>query len=90
MSVELNNLRDLEKKGKIKINNLSTLPIKIDSSNLGEEDRVILELVQLTNSILVTSDKILKDRAIMQERPTVYISPDTFGKIKMIHEVRNP
>jgi len=90
VSEQLEDLRALEEAGKIKINNLSALPVKIDSSNFQEEDKVILELSHLTNSILITSDKLLKDRAIMQDRPAVYISPDDFGKIKMIQQVRNP
>ncbi len=87
---ELDSLRALEKLGKIRLNNLSSLPMKIDPSLFKEEDKMILELAHLTNSILLTSDQILKDRSVMQERPTVYVPPDVFGKLKMIQEVRNP
>jgi predicted PilT family ATPase len=90
VSSELDMLRALEKMGKIRLNNLAVLPVKIDPSLFKEEDKMILELAQLTNSILLTSDQILKDRSVMQERPTVYIPPEVFGKIKMIQEVRNP
>jgi len=90
VSEELDILRTLERGGKIKINNLSTLPIKVDLGNLGDEDKVILGLAQLTNSVLVTSDKNMRDRALIQERPTVYISASDFGRLKMIREVRGP
>jgi hypothetical protein len=90
VSGELDDLRTLERLGKIRINSLSALPIQIDSSGFQDEDRVILGLAHLTNSVLMTSDKIMKERAVVQERPTVYISPDDFGKIKMIHEARTP
>ncbi len=89
VSAEFDSLRALAKEGKIRINTLSTPPIDISSPQI-DEDRVILDLAHLTNAILVTSDKLFKDRAVMQERPTVYISPDDFGKLKMIQEVRNP
>jgi rRNA-processing protein FCF1 len=90
LSIELDELRVLEKSGKIKMNSLTGFPVKVDSSTLQEEDKVILGLAHLTNSVLVTSDKVLRDRAVMQERPTVYVSPDDFGKIKMIQQVRKP
>ncbi len=89
VSDELVSLRALEKEGKININNLTGLPLTIDSS-LQEEDKVILELAQLTNSVLLTSDRLLKERAVLQERPTIYISPDDYGKIKVIEKVRTP
>lgn len=88
VSAEIDDLRGLERSQKVKINSLTTLPMQVDSSNFKEEDKVILGLAHLTNSVLITSDRIMKERAVVQERPTVYISPDDFGKIKMIQEVR--
>jgi len=90
VSDELSSLRRLEQEGRIRIYNLSGVPVKIDSSNIQDEDGVILGLAQLTNSILITSDGNFKDRAVLQKRPTVYISPELFGKLKTIKEVRNP
>jgi rRNA-processing protein FCF1 len=88
VSAELDDLRALERSGKIRMNSLSALPMQIDTSGFKDEDKVILGLAHLTNSVLITSDKIMKERAVAQERPTVYINPDDFGKIKMIQETR--
>jgi len=90
VSDELTNLRELEKDSKITLNTFTGLPLTIDLSILKDEDKVILELAQLTNSILMTSDKVLKQRAGLQERPTIYVSPDDYGKIKVIEKVRTP
>jgi len=87
VSDELAKLRQLQDNGKITIDSLSSLPVKIAWSDT-DEDKVILGLASLTNSLLLTSDPILKERAMMQERPTVYLPADTFGNIKMIHETR--
>lgn len=53
-----------------------------------EEDKVILDFAQFTNSILITADNVFKERAVMQGRPTIYVNPSDFGKLKMIEEVR--
>ena len=90
VSDELTSLRASEKDGKIALNTLTGLPLTIDASILKDEDKVILELAQLTNSVLLTSDKVLKQRAALQERPTIYVSPDDYGKIKVIERVRTP
>ncbi len=90
VSEELSSLRELEKAGKVKLNNLTGIPLSIDASTLKDEDKVILELAQLTNSVLLTSDKLLKERAVLQDRPTVYVSPDDYGKLKVIEKVRIP
>jgi hypothetical protein len=85
LSSELKELRGLEGEGKIKL-----LSIQQDPTNVTDEDKKILALSQLTNSILVTADQVLKDRALMDKRPTVYLPAEAFGQIKMLDEVRNP
>ena len=90
VSQELASLSNLDKMGRIKLNTLAGLPMTIEASILKDEDKVILELAQLTNSVLLTSDKVLKDRAVLQERPAIYVSPEDFGKIKVIERVRTP
>ncbi len=90
VSDELTNLGELEKRGKISLNNLTAIPLTIDPSSMKDEDKIILELAQLTNSVLLTADDLLKQRAVLQERPTIYISPDDFGKLKIVEKVRIP
>lgn len=86
ISSELNNLRRIAEKGSIKINTFSNLPISIKEH--AEEDKIILDFAQFTNSVLLTSDEVFKVRALMSGRPTIFISPDDFGKLKMIEDVR--
>ncbi len=52
------------------------------------EDNIILEIANLTNSILLTGDMNLKDKAFLDKRPTIYIHPKDAKKIKQIHETR--
>ncbi len=85
LSSELKELRSLEDNGKIKL-----LTIQQDPTSIADEYKKILALSQLTNSILLTADGLLKDRALMDRRPTVYLPADAFGQIKMLDEVRNP
>jgi len=87
ISVELNNLRKLEERGLISINTFSNLPISIEHTS-GDEDKIILDFARFTNSILLTSDEVFKERALMVGHPTIFILPDDFGKLKMIEEVR--
>jgi len=86
VSDELNNLRKIEGRGLIRISTFSNIPIKIEHGE--DEDKIILDFARFTNSILLTSDEVLKDRALMFGHPTIFISPDDFGKLKMIEEVR--
>jgi len=91
VSQELMNLRRLEQDNKIKIISLKTDLINLNELNLPrDEDKVILKIANLTNSVLVTGDQVLKDRAILENRPTIYIPAKIFGELKIIEEVRNP
>jgi len=89
---EIKRLRSLENSGLITIMNIENEIIKIHkTSDLSkEEDKIILQLAQITNAVLITGDELLRTRALMKERPTIYISPEIFGKIKIIESVRNP
>ena len=91
VSKELANLRSQELKGDIKILGLKNDLVNFDKMNLPrDEDKIILAIAQLTNSVLMTADQVLKDRALLEERPTIFIPARVFGKIKVIEEVRNP
>lgn len=87
VSAELDNLRKLEERGLIKINTFSNLPVNI-THKLDDEDKTILDFARFTNSILLTSDEVFKERALMLGHPTIFIHPDDFGKLKMIEDVR--
>jgi rRNA-processing protein FCF1 len=88
ISEELDNLRKIAGKGSITINTFHNLPFVYQTKTPEDEDKVILDFAHFTNSFLMTSDKVLKERAIMEGRPTIFVSPDDFGKLKMIEEVR--
>jgi len=88
ISDELKQLRKLEQDGNVKL-----LPITtqiLSQTTLKDEDQVILAISMLTNSILLTGDKILKDRALMQKRPVIYLPPKLFDQLKLLEAVRFP
>ena len=88
ISEELNELRKITEKKSISINTFSSIPVMYRTTTPEEDDKVILDFAQFTNSILMTSDNVFKERAVMQGRPTIYVNPSDFGKLKMIEEVR--
>lgn len=90
-SNEINRLRKLEMEKQITIFNCMDnieIPSKEDFDLL--EDDKILEIANLTNSILLTGDMNLKDKAILGKRPTIYIHPEDAKNIKITHEIRKP
>ncbi len=91
VSKELANLRSRELKDNIKIIGLKNELFDLDKENLTrDENKIILAIAQLTNAVLITADQVLKDRAIIAQRPTIFIPARVFGKIKVIEELRNP
>lgn len=88
ISEELDNLRKIAEKGSITINTFHNMPFAYQTKTPEDEDKVILDFAHFTNSFLMTSDKVFKERAVMEGRPTIFVSPDDFGKLKMIEEVR--
>ena len=89
-SKEIERLQELEGKGIITIFNCMDgieLPCEEDFNKV--EDDKILEIANLTNSILLTGDMNLKDKANLNKRPTIYIHPKDGNQIKIIHETRN-
>ncbi len=88
-SNEITRLTDLENDSKIIIFNCADgveYPTK-EEFDQKEDDR-ILDVANLTNSILLTGDMNLKDKAILKKRPTIYILPKNAGQIKYIHETQ--
>lgn len=88
VSTELESLRKLAEKGLITLNTLSNLGIHLDAEKQKEEDKIILDFAHFTNSILLTSDLVLKERALATNRPVIFIDPKDFDKIKTIEETR--
>lgn len=90
-SNELKKLYDLEKENQITIFKcVDGIPIPSRDEFDQIEDDKILEIANLTNSILLTGDMNLKDKAKADSRPTIYIHPQDGNQIKIIHETRNP
>jgi len=80
------------KKGKISIFNFED---NIDIPKTREEfdvneDRNLLEIAKITNSLIITSDINFKDQAILAKRPVIYLDPDTVSNVKVLHETRIP
>ncbi len=48
------------------------------------EDDFILEQAKLTNSILLTADKNLSQKATLQQRPVVYLEPRIISQLKAL------
>jgi len=53
-----------------------------------KDDETFLEIANLTNSILLTGDGAFKQRAISDNRPTIFIHPQESKKMKKIERVR--
>lgn len=92
VSIELGRLRKLEQDGKLKITSYkdgARSPTTKEEFQ-AEEDNRILEIAHLTNSILVTSDKNQRDKALIGGRPTIYLPGEVLGKLRIVEEVRTP
>lgn len=90
-SNELQRLHNLENEDKITIFKcVDGIPIPSTEEFDQIEDDKMLEIANLTNSILLTGDMNLKDKARMDKRPTIYIHPSDGNQIKIIHQTRNP
>ena len=49
-----------------------------------KEDQIILNISKLTNSILFTTDNVMKERAMLQKRPTIYMHPQYSKHLAMV------
>lgn len=89
-SREITKLRKLERKHNIVIFNCNdgfdAPSTKTEFQKV--EDDVILKIANLTNSILLTGDGNLKDKALLNKRPTIYIHPKESKQVKIIERVR--
>lgn len=83
---ELDKLRKLEEERKIDILYCSyEMPeIKSRKELIAREDDLILEIAVITNSILLTSDKGLRDKAASVKQPVIYFPAKYQKKIKNI------
>jgi rRNA-processing protein FCF1 len=91
-SNEIARLRKFESEGRITIFNCKdglSIPSTKEEFQRKEDD-YILAIANLTNSILFTGDKNLKDKATLNKRPTIYFQQKESKQLKIIHEVRSP
>lgn len=89
---ELDELRKSAGSGKISIffcKDGEKIPSTHEEFDL-KEDQIILNIAKLTNSILFTTDNVMKERAMLQKRPTIYMHPQYSKHLKMVTELRNP
>lgn len=92
ISEEIGVLRKLASDNKVSILNYNDgFPMPLTREHFeSEEDDKILEIAHLTNSVMVTCDGNFKDKALLANRPTIYINPDLLNQVKVIEEVRTP
>ena len=85
---EIDKLKELEAKRKIDILYCSyEMPeIKTRDELIAREDDLILEIAVITNSILFTSDKGLRDKASSVKQPVIYFPAKYQKEIKDIAE----
>jgi rRNA-processing protein FCF1 len=85
---EIEKLKELESERKIDILYCSYGVDLPENKNklIATEDDIILEVAVVTNSILFTSDKGLKDKAISIKQPVIYIQPKFQKSIKELAE----
>lgn len=82
ISDELKEIRLLESKGKAKLVFLRENITHVTRENANsEEDKVILEIADMTNSILLTSDKNLRERAALDYRPSIFFEVSSFKDV---------
>lgn len=89
-SKEIQKLREFEKEEKIKIFHYEDkFEVPSTKEELErEEDDTILKIANITNSILFTCDNNLKDKALLENRPVIYIHQKEAKNIKTIEKVR--
>ncbi len=84
---EIDKLKELETQRKIDILycNYEMPEIKTKKELIAQEDDLILEIAVITNSILFTSDKGLKDKATSIKQPVIYFPAKFQKNIKDIY-----
>lgn len=87
VTTEITALKNLESNGKISVRDFND---KNDNMTelLPKEDDVIIEISDLTNSILVTGDGIMKSKAQIKNRPVIFIDARYHLNIKNLNNVR--
>lgn len=91
VSDELQNLQQLAVDGKIKIMNYKD-GLRLPNSKEDfqkEEDNAIINISDMTNAVLITSDENVKNKAILANRPTVFIPARFLGELKILEDVRS-
>lgn len=92
ISNEISLLRDLEKKGLIKIKHFNDgfdIPASRDEFGI-DEDTTLLDIADITNSVFITCDVNCRDQATLRNRPVIFIDHDTTRNTKILHKLRTP
>jgi len=92
VSEELAQLRELEKWGKVKVKTFKDgfdIPASREEFNI-DEDPILLDIADITNSIFITADINCKDQATLRNRPVIFIDHETTKNTKILHELRTP
>jgi hypothetical protein len=92
ISDEIQELRELEKKGLISLYSYEdNMPIPDSREKFDvEENNTLLEIATITNSIFITSDINCKDQALLHRRPVIFLDHETTKNTKILHELRTP
>lgn len=86
---EINALKSLESQGKIKVIDYDDKYNESDVKNyLSQEDNYLSDISDITNSILITGDNILKSKVQLKNRPVIFIHPKYQSPIKTMYETR--
>src|SRR5436853_6531795 len=65
-----------------------SFPTEYQESDLKREDDKIIELADITNSILLTTDDNMKAKAVANSRPVIIFDRKAHGDTKTTHRVR--
>lgn len=89
VSEEVTALKSLETQGKIKVIDYDDKYNDSDVKNyLSQEDNYLSDISDITNSILITGDNILKSKVQLKNRPVIFIHPKHQSSIKTMYETR--
>lgn len=89
VSEEISALKSLEGQEKIKVIDYDDKYNESDVKNyLSQEDNYLSDISDITNSILITGDNILKSKVQLKNRPVIFIHPKYQSPIKTMYETR--
>ena len=88
VSDEIERIIKLQHSKNIIVKQYSNSLIKFDEEKIKNEDDYIIELSDITNSILITSDNNMKTKATLNQRPVIFIPASYHENIRTLHSTR--